>query len=195
MKATLYNGDALNSSDPTPAVVFDLNTSATVDTISSILEDYLKDDVYTDAFLATAILHSASVVDVPIATVDFLRSKGAQTIVLKGKLTSTGNAGVKFTEADGAPAPGPYLALKVETGIELYPVYRLTVDRYRTFVAGVYAKGDGFEVLGKVTSQFGDPIIPVPSRLYRINSDAPLAGHRIAVKGVLLPELSRSSLT
>lgn len=62
-------------------------------------------------------------------------------------------------------------------------MYKLEVDRYRTFVSGIYTKGDGYEVLGRVTTEFGDPWVPVPSRLYTLYSGKPLAGQRMGVKG------------
>lgn len=183
--ATLDNPDALPDSTPSPAVVISLGSSTSVSTISAILDEYsLKDDVYSTAFLSTVILHSPSPVTIPAETTDYLLSKGAKTIILKGKLTAvSSSSAIKYTSASGAPAPRPYLAVKGESGISLYPVYRLEVDRFRTFVSGVYAKGDGYEVLGRVTTEFGDPWVPVPSRLYTMYSGKPLAGQRIAVKG------------
>lgn len=149
-----------------------------------------KDEVYTDFFLSTVILHSASPVDVPSDTVDFLLSKGAQTIVLKGQLSSSSsNPAVKYTKATGVPAPGPYIVVKGADGVSLYPVYRLQVDIYRTFTAGVYLKGDAHEAFSRVTTEFGDPYIPIPSRLYTAYSGLPLAGQRMAVKGELFPPL------
>lgn len=111
-------------------------------------------------------------------------SKGAKTIILKGKLTSaSSNPAVKYTEATGAPPPGPYLAVKGPEGIALHPVYGLQVDRYRTTTAGVYEKGDGYEAFGRVTTEFGDNYVPIPSRLYTAYSGLPLAGQRMMIKG------------
>ncbi|KAI9637823.1 amidase signature domain-containing protein [Dioszegia hungarica] len=184
--ASLDNKDALASSAPTPAVVISLTSSASVSTLTAVLAEYAsKDDVYTASFLSTVILHSPTSLSIPADTISYLLGKGAETIILKGKLsTASSSSAVKYTSTTGAPAPGPYLAVKAEAGISLYPVYKLEVDPYRTFTAGVYARGDGHEALGRVTTESGDPWVPVPSRLYTLYSGKPLAGQRLAVKDI-----------
>lgn len=84
---------------------------------------------------------------------------------------------------------GPYLASRLDDRqINLWPVYRLYSDTYRTFLFGVYKPlpiwpiGDiGYKAFRKVDER-GYNYIPVPSRLYGEKEKA-LHGKRIGVKG------------
>lgn len=84
---------------------------------------------------------------------------------------------------------GPFLASRVDDRqVNLWPVYRLYSDTYRTFLFGVYKPlpkwpiGDiGYKAFRKVDER-GYNYIPVPSRLYGEKEKA-LHGKRIGVKG------------
>jgi hypothetical protein len=86
---------------------------------------------------------------------------------------------------------GPYIARGTEDGgLDVYPVYRLYPDTYRTFVYGMYkpvdqwAKTEGvrYRTFRKM-DRMGNLLIPVPSRMYGVAADGALAGRRIGVKG------------
>jgi hypothetical protein len=145
---------------------------------------YWLDDVYSDYFFHTIILHSASPTPIPSETIDYLFLQGAQSIILCGDITTSVSHLSLFTTATKVvSSPGPYLAVQSSDQITLHPIYRLEVDRYRTFVSGIYPSGDNYEVLGRVSKKFGDVLVPIPSRLYTLYSGKPLAGLRMAVKG------------
>lgn len=75
--------------------------------------------------------------------------------------------------------------------MDLWPVYRLYPDIYRTFMFGMYRPFygpipiDQEEIYKEFrgVDQNGDKYIPVPSRLYSRPYDNGIRGQRIAVKG------------
>ena len=93
------------------------------------------------------------------------------------------------------PLNGPYLT-KVchdQAEIDLWPVYRLYSDVFRTFLFGTYRVPKNEEDLerGFTYKTFrhlddrGYLLIPVPSRLYTLRLDNGVSGQRIGVKGEL----------
>lgn len=93
-------------------------------------------------------------------------------------------------------ARGPYLMSRNSDRMDLFPVYRLYSDKYRTFLYGVYRAswlplappgGAKYKALWAV-DQWGYNLIPVPSRLYGLTTHPDgVWGERIAVKGELQP--------
>ncbi len=86
---------------------------------------------------------------------------------------------------------GPYLVSvnTIENQIELFPVYRLYPDTFRTFLYGVYnpkgrsdRSGNSYLPL-RLVDKDGYNLIPVPSRLYATGKPNGIHGERIGVKG------------
>lgn len=84
---------------------------------------------------------------------------------------------------------GPVLAYQTQDHIELYLVYRLYSDTYRTFLYGLYQPWTAGERTGKAhrpyraADELGYNLIPVPSRLYFGLGQDGLGGQRVGVKG------------
>ncbi|OCF74761.1 hypothetical protein I204_05143 [Kwoniella mangroviensis CBS 8886] len=168
-----------------------------------LIESYLQqDDVLTQSFFNTVLLHPedrSTKFDIDISALVYLmREMDAKILILdeslKINLPSPGTV-LPSLSVHTVPSgclsdktAGPYLARSQLFGneIDLFPVYRLYADYYRTFVSGVYPLNDGlgtYRVLGKV-DEFGNQMIPVPSRLYTIDSEKSLAGERVGVKDI-----------
>lgn len=174
---------------PLPITAITLDTSsASAEGVKALLEGYLSnDDVLTEDFLSTLLMvSSGGSLSLSPDVTSYLTSKGVKTIILGGGISveTTSGPSVKYADSPSAKdIAGPYIAMTEGSTTTLYPVYKLEVDRYRTFVHGVYPLNGSFATFDKVTSEFGDPYIPIPSRLYSDDSDGPLAGQRMAIKG------------
>lgn len=80
---------------------------------------------------------------------------------------------------------GPYTAVTSGSTFQLLTTYRLYRDEYRDFITGAYFSEDGagsHSALDIIDSQFWDPMIPVPSRIYSWSDKRELAGTRVAIK-------------
>ena len=88
---------------------------------------------------------------------------------------------------------GPYLASKnpEKDQLDLWPVYRLESDVYRTFLFGLYrpllpipsSESDATHLAFRRVDAQGYNYIPVPSRFYAQGSSKSLSGQRIGIKG------------
>ncbi|WVQ67782.1 uncharacterized protein L199_005987 [Kwoniella botswanensis] len=168
-----------------------------------LIESYLRqDDVLTQSFFNTVLLHpedKSTKFNIDISALVYLmREMDTKILILDGNLQinlsspGTGLPSLSIHTVPSGSLPdrtaGPYLARSQIFGneIDLFPVYRLYADYYRTFVSGVYPLYDElgtYKALGKV-DESGNQMIPVPSRLYPIGSEKPLAGERVGVKDI-----------
>ncbi|EIW70951.1 hypothetical protein TREMEDRAFT_61469 [Tremella mesenterica DSM 1558] len=83
---------------------------------------------------------------------------------------------------------GPYLGQIDSGSLDVFPVFRLYPDAYRTFVVGVYpvTNSTSYKTLRRLDEN-GDLLIPVPSRLdtkASAQSSLQMAGQRVAVKDI-----------
>nr|XP_019046190.1 hypothetical protein I302_04930 [Kwoniella bestiolae CBS 10118]OCF25120.1 hypothetical protein I302_04930 [Kwoniella bestiolae CBS 10118] len=194
----------------TPLVVIPITKPfegiVTVQHLQPLVESYLReDDVLTRSFFGTVLLHPEDgIVNYNIevsALVYLMREMDTKTLLLDERLSINLPApGIGLPSLNIKTIPphslkdgiaGPFIA-RSSSGrddndhIELFPVYRLYTDYYRTFASGIYPLNDGkgaYKVLGKVDKE-GNQMIPVPSRLYAKGSNKPLAGERAGVKDI-----------
>lgn len=153
---------------------FDLSNGT--DQVKDLVENF-KNDVFSVDFLGTVLLSTTLPVEVSESEIDRLASAGADFIIL-GEGVHAPSSALPTSEAAIGPLSGPFLVID---GC-INAVYKLEVDRYRTFTFGAYPVEDGkFAAFDRVTTEIGDSWIPVPSRLY--SAPGPLSGLRMAVKG------------
>jgi hypothetical protein len=150
---------------------------------------YEKDDVFAPEYMATVFvyaLNGSPVIHQDILT--YLASIGTQTLITSDNIQVNGsldNVNIVVVESTTDCPEGPLVITVNDTSVSFYPTYKLEHDRYRTFVFGAYPAGDGsgdFIAFDRATTEFEDPWIPVPSRLYSTGNNT-LTGERIAVKG------------
>ena len=139
--------------------------SITTDIIDELIDRYLKDDdVISESFLQA--LYISSSCDGPAsmdsAVLDHLTSAGTKSVLTSSKISCNGASMV-----DGLDnlEPGPYIASILENVASFSMVYRLYVDRYRTFVFGAYESAGSFKPFPVNIAKYQDPLIPVPSRI------------------------------
>ncbi|WWC61747.1 uncharacterized protein I303_104332 [Kwoniella dejecticola CBS 10117] len=187
----------------------------TVQHLRPIVEDYFaKDDVITKGYFKNVLLYhidehededeEESPIDISLP-VYLVKEFQTESIILKGRLSvnlpapGIGLPSIPIHRTKGSFSEtreiieGPYLVKYHQNNqnqkqgqLELYPVFRLYPDIYKTFVNGIYPINDGFatyKTLNKV-DQYGNLLIPVPSRLRREKGNQPSAGERVAVKDV-----------
>lgn len=180
------------------------STNSTIflhDVINSIESALALDDVLSPAWLDTLILVPDAIdtpirLDAAVASALYL-DYGVKSLLLHPSVLpppSRRFPGVDLEIQSLPPSAvipktinGPYLARKNMNKMDLYPVYKLYSDIYRTFLFGMYkppsllAEEEPYHTFRHVDSK-GYPMIPVPSRLYGRSSDQ-LHGKRIGIKG------------
>lgn len=174
----------------------------TVHDVASALDDALAiDDVISPAWLKTLVIvpqplrfstKSSSGVRIHSDVEPVLKARyGVERVLPHTSLLISGRGSLATASAHLDSLNGPYLAVR-DTYLEfmdLYPVYRLYTDIYRTFMYGIYKPlialppqlPGGYKALRRV-DEWGYNLIPVPSRLYGDQS-RPLNGQRVGVKG------------
>lgn len=177
-KASGVGGDGM-----VPFTVIRTNEcSITTDTIDELIAKYLEgDDVMSETFLQA--LYISSGCDGPAtmdsAVPDHLTSTGTKLVLISSKIACNG---ASVVEGLDTLEPGPYIANTLDNVASFSMVYRLYVDRYRTFVFGAYESAGSFNPFPVNVAKYQDPLIPVPSRIYSWSDGRPFAGFRIAVK-------------
>jgi hypothetical protein len=156
--------------------------SITTEVIDELIGKYLEDDdVISESFLQA--LYISSGCDGPAsmdsAVLDHLTSTGTKLVLTSSKIACDG---ASVVEGLDKLEPGPYIASIVDKVASFSMVYRLYVDRYRTFVFGAYESAGIFKPFPVNIAKYQDPLIPVPSRIYSWSDNRPFAGFRIAIK-------------
>lgn len=167
------------------------NTTISSADIVSRLESYVaEDDVLTSSFFGTIILTSLSPATVKVDSWSALEALGVKHVVIgdgvSAQLPKTSSMAISYGAGSKCLTPGPFTAISVGESTSLFPVYRLEHDKFRDFLFGTYQDGSkegNFIQFDHVTTEFGDPWIPIPSKLYSASSSATLAGKRVGVKG------------
>ncbi|KAK7408492.1 hypothetical protein QQX98_009359 [Neonectria punicea] len=146
----------------------------TRDALEETTEKYLTDDdVFTKRFLGKIIITESNSTHLEFSDAECLKESRSDIIYACGNPRS----------ASGLPQ-GPLFAVANGTSLHLSKVYGLYEDSYRTFMNGVYESHGSHKTLDFFEPPWGHPMIPVPSRLYSIGDDRPLAGKRIGVKDI-----------
>ncbi|KAK1658884.1 amidase signature domain-containing protein [Colletotrichum godetiae] len=140
------------------------------DTIARYLAE---DDVFSEDFLETLILSSNCSSKLDEAATAFVASVGSQVLMLPSSQLES-----------SMPPPGPLLLESNGKEVTLSKVFRLYTDTYSDFVHGIYESNGTYKVLGLTDTDWGYPLVPVPSRLYSEADPRPLAGARIGVKDI-----------
>lgn len=191
--------NTLTSPQPITAISL-LPNAYTVEGLKAFLETAEGDDVWSKEFLAAVYMNcigEGCVISDEVA--GHLAEAGTKALILDSSVTSSSTTLSTYAASASSTASnlvGPYLASMNSTTLSLYPAYRLYHDRLRTFVFGAYPKADGsgdYMAFDRVTTEFGDPWIPVPSRLYSNGEEGILAGQRIAIKGTSVSNSNRST--
>ena len=178
-------------------------------TISSIIKEYLLiDDVLTPAWLETLVLVPNNTYQGKASTITLIDKEtfarlgqdyNVRRVFVDPSFTlprSIGLLGIG-SEIDRLMPPshsygylcGPYLGSlsKDASQVELWPVYRLYSDTYRTFLFGLYKPlphGDDpqYQAFREVDER-GYSLIPIPSRLSTLHMNNGNGPFRIGVKG------------
>ncbi|KAF5657749.1 indole-3-acetamide hydrolase [Fusarium heterosporum] len=168
------------SSDPAQGpmtYISGLLASTNADELEDIIKSSLqKDDVFSEAFLETILVSAGDEKDLDSSVVSYFKN-------LKANVIYAGEDGPSLC-GNSTLTPCPMFGLTDGDSLSISKVFRLYADNYRTFVVGTYEAGDGYRALPYHNSEGGGPSIPVPSRLYSIEDDRPLAGKRIGVKDI-----------
>ncbi|ORY35737.1 amidase signature domain-containing protein [Naematelia encephala] len=172
--------------------------------ISSIVDEFVAtDDVFALPWLET-VLFTSTPTNTPSKlsqrAIDALISRGTRTLLVPPSVSlsihNDTNSRLEIIRL-AAPLPsgqhlrGPYLVRSSSssssyhpTVLDLYDVYRLYSDNYRTFILGMYPLNDGsgrFASVRQYDSR-GYLQIPVPSRLREYKDGSVMGGARIGVK-------------
>lgn len=174
--------------DPIPfTVVKTTECDITSEVVESTIAKYLSsDDVYAEGFLEGLYISSTCEGGAKLhaSASDFVKSTGCSKLLVDPAIEVTDGAATTV-EGLSTLEPGPYVA-KIAGGSASFSLaYRLYQDRYRTFVFGAYPNLDvegSFKALPDVLTDYQDPLIPVPSRIYSWSDTRPFAGLRIGVK-------------
>lgn len=172
-------------------VIVSNNREITGKYLESTVSGYLDgDDVFSKDFLESVYISSSSKQgSIHSTALQYLASLGIKNLYLDSKICSEGNSPISFksVRVSGGYSTvlpsGPYTAVISEGDIQVLTTYRLYRDEYRNFITGAYEDGEGsFSALEVMNSQWWDPMIPVPSRIYSWSDDRELAGMRVAIK-------------
>ncbi|KAK7425916.1 hypothetical protein QQZ08_007630 [Neonectria magnoliae] len=147
-----------------------LTREALEETIKKYLAD---DDVFTERFLGKIIFAENNPTHLEFSGAECLK------VLRPDIIYACDNPGSTSTLPQG-----PLFAVANGTSLHLSKVYGLYEDSYRTFMNGVYESRGSHKTLDFFKPPWGYPMIPVPSRLYSIGDDRPLAGKRIGVKDI-----------
>ncbi|KAH8921445.1 hypothetical protein BT69DRAFT_1335555 [Atractiella rhizophila] len=178
-----------------PATVISVNNaSVTARYLDAVLADFAQvDDVYCPSFSKRLFLQSSRPCRLEDDTIALLSQSVSEIVLLSAEIEVPASealpVGLSVHRAEGAHLPaqlsGPFLAGTKGGEIFLHPVYRLYEDKYRTFVYGSYQLP--FSSIHRPflhNTIYQTNLIPVPSRLYSVHSEKPLAGVRIGVKDI-----------
>ena len=176
----------------TPAAAFKIYSDVNADDMRGILDAYYSnDDVFAADYLKVVFVYALDGGQtISNDALSYLAGLGMTTLITSDNVHVDGSldgVDIAVVQASTDCPEGPFVVSLNGTFASLYPTYKLEHDRYRTFVFGAYPVGDGsgnFMAFDRVTTEFGDPWIPIPSRMYS-TGDATLTGERIAVKGEL----------
>ncbi|KAL5583890.1 hypothetical protein FOVSG1_015241 [Fusarium oxysporum f. sp. vasinfectum] len=168
------------SSDPAQGPVTYISgllVNTTADELEKVINSSLEqDDVFSTAFLDTVLVSAGNEKDLDSSILSYFNGLNA-TVIYAGEDGPSLCGNYTLT-------PCPLFGLADGKSLNLSKVLRLYVDTYRTFVVGIYDSGAGYSALPYTMSEWGAPSVPVPSRLYSIEDDRPLAGQRIGVKDI-----------
>ncbi|KAF9872901.1 hypothetical protein CkaCkLH20_09764 [Colletotrichum karsti] len=183
----------LDTTQVLPLTVFETNeTSITSDVLSALAALYIStDDVWSTEFLEGAVVVSTpenAVLD-PSAIAWLERSNVAYFITGDGhnftSLKSSQLRSLTIPSVDELP-PGPYTLSINPSATAIHETYRLYRDAQEAFLFGVtpVPGSAAFSPVEVFIAANQDAWIPVPSRLYSLGDDRPLAGIRVALKDI-----------
>ncbi|KAF4124180.1 Amidase [Geosmithia morbida] len=165
----------------------------TGDDLQAMIKEYSDiDDVFGTPFLRSVHISTLGSTALDKSATDHLSSMGTEYLFVDKErgslLSSETNLTVIETIAphtDPNVPNGPYMASVSSTGVSISRVYRLYEDVYRTFLHGTYPSGpDSYQSFSLMNPDTESPLIPVPSRVYYLDDDRPLAGERVGVKDI-----------
>lgn len=195
------------STGPFPITVLRVPViGGTIDTeaISAAVQSALDhDDVISPSWMQTIVLHTAASEPPAHITADatlraVLDEYDIRRVLLPEDVRLSSSSWLHGIHIDSlatydasADLNGPYIASATDDGrMDVFPVYRLYPDTYRTFVYGMYKPVDQWAKTAGVRyktfrkmDRLGNLLVPIPSRMYGSGTGA-LAGKRIGVKGV-----------
>jgi hypothetical protein len=192
--STVFEGSFNTSSaNLLPLTVLRTNeTSITAEVLGSLISTYaVADDVWTEEFLGSALAISAP----PGAVLDASASSWIASIDAKYFITSADidvtslhSSQISRIEAPGSWSlqPGPYTISIDSTGTSVRKAYALRRDKQEAFLFGVTSmpNSDAYETVDLFIPTFQDAWVPVPSRLYWLDDERPLAGLRVGLKDI-----------
>ncbi|KAH7309124.1 amidase signature domain-containing protein [Stachybotrys elegans] len=175
-----------------PLTVFQTNASlVTADTLSDLVQTYLEiDDVWSEEFLKGAIaIPGASAASWDLSAVEWMKEHGVEYIVSSQDSHPWGNSsGIETLHIGAAKClnPGPYLLSMGQKKLKIQEAYLLHQDKQEAFLFGVVPVPDStaYTAVDAFVPSGQDAMIPVPSRLYSLQDQRPLAGVRIGLKDI-----------
>jgi hypothetical protein len=171
--------------------VFKTNeTTVTAGTLRELTASYDSDDVWTIDFLESLaiLMPSDAVLADDVAT--WMQSNGVKYLLLSDnsgpkKLGETGVNVLVMSEFSKL-RPGPYTLSVSQAQLAIYEAYRLHRDQFEAFLFGVTPQpnSSAYAPVDLMLSPYQDAWIPVPSKLYWLGDDRPMAGIRVALKDI-----------
>jgi len=188
-----FEGRIHGLSTQLPLTVLKTNeTEITADVLKSLVTAYATlDDVWTEDFLTDAVVLSApngAVLDDSAGS--WLTSLGIKYILpsigLEISCLSSSGVNALFHPPTWNLQPGPYILSVAPSGITITETYGLHRDKLEAFLFGVtpVPGSSAYEPVDLFIPSYQDAWIPVPSRLYSLDDDRPLAGIRVALKDI-----------
>lgn len=176
-----------------PMTVLKTNeTTITADILDKIATTYATDDdVWTEDFLTDALVISApktSKLDPSAGS--WMKSHGIKhffpSLGMDVSCLKLSGINVLSCPPSWTLLPGPYVFSLSPTGNTIHQAYGLHRDNFEAFLFGVTAipGSSAYAPVELFIPAYQDAFIPVPSRLYSIDDDRPLAGVRIGLKDI-----------
>lgn len=167
-------------------------TAITSNVLADLISTYASlDDVWTEDFLggALALLTSSTAV-LDASAICWIASTKVKHLLTPAGLNtaSLDTSDISKSELpDGWDLrPGPYSLSFDPSGATVREVYAVHRDNYEAFLYGVtpVPESSAYEATEVFIPSYQDTWIPVPSRLYWLDDQRPLAGLRIGLKDI-----------
>lgn len=178
--------------DSLPLTVLETDeTNISASTLESIIDKYSEDDVWTENFLSDALAVLAPIdASFDDSAVTWIKNSGIRYLLLNNGTDTSDIESDDFSlfliPSTWKLNPGPYLLSITPSSITIRETYRLYRDNLEAFLFGVTPapKSSVYTAVDLFLGKYQDAWIPVPSRLYSLNDERPLAGIRIGLKDI-----------
>ena len=180
------------SSSLLPLTVLKTNeTTITPVILEDLTAEYARDDVWTPGFLEGAlVLAMPSGAVLGDGVVPWIVNTGVKYLLLSvdSEPMGLGSSGINvlLMPSVGSLRPGPYTLSISPSQIAIHEAYLLQRDKLEAFLFGVTPSpgSSAYAPVDLMLPSYQDAWIPIPSNLYWLGDERPMAGLRVALKDI-----------